>query len=106
MASFTPAGLAGGVTLVTSLRPAVWEVAWRAALEALSPLPQVEVVLPTVQTVFVTTTPTLVTRWVTSITNHGGGIAKVTEKERGCLVCFLIKKGKETLCVCVFFLLL
>lgn len=72
------AGFAGGMTLVTGLGPSVLVVVWRAALKALSLLPQVDVALPTEQTVSVTTTPTLGTRGVTSLTDHGGGVAKVT----------------------------
>lgn len=75
---------------MTGLRPAVLVVVWRAALQALSPLLHIYIVLPTAQTVSVTTTPTLSTRGVTSLANHAGGVAKVAEKERGCLVCGVI----------------
>lgn len=71
---------------MTGLGLAVLVVAWGAAPQAPSPLPQVDVVLPTAQTVSVTSTPTLATGGVTSVTHHGGGVAKVTERERGCLV--------------------
>lgn len=83
----TAAGLAGGVTFVTGLRLDVLVEAWRAALQALSPLPHVDVVLSTAQTVSVTATPAVSTRGVTLLANHGGGVAKVTEKEGGGLVC-------------------
>lgn len=88
---------------MTGLGPAVLVVAWRAALQAFSPLHQVDVTLPTVQTVSVTTTPALATRGVTSFAKHGGGVAKVTEKERGYLLslwCSLMKT-KRRLCVYV-----
>lgn len=71
---------------MTGLGPAVLVEAWGAALQAPSPLSQVDVVLPTAQTVSATSTPALATGGVTSVTHHGGGVAKVTEKERGCLV--------------------
>lgn len=71
---------------MTGLGTAAMVVAGRAALQAPSPLPQVDIAIPTAQTVSVTTTPTLATRGVTSLANHGGGVAKVTEKRRGYLV--------------------
>lgn len=71
---------------MTGFGPTVLVVAWRAALQALPPLPQVDVVLPTAQTVSVTRTPTLAAGGVTPLANHRGGVAKVTEKQRGCLV--------------------
>lgn len=72
------AGLAGRVTLAAGLGPAVQVEARRAALQALSPLPQVDVTRPTAQAVFVTRTPAPATRGVASLTNHGVGVAKVT----------------------------
>lgn len=56
----------------------------RAVLQALSPMLHVDIVLVTAKTVSVTVTPTPVTRGVTLIANHGGGVAIMTEKERGC----------------------
>lgn len=89
---------------MTGVGVAVFVVAWRAALQALSRLPQVDVVVPTAQTVSVTTTPTLVARGVTLVTNHGAGVAKVTEKERGYLFVLLFSvMKKERRLVCVFF---
>lgn len=78
-------------------------VAWRADLQAPSRLPEVDVVLPTAQTVSVTTTPTLAARGVTSLANHGGRVAKVTGKERVISVWFMMfcdEKGEEALRVC------
>lgn len=46
-ASFTAAGLAGGVALVTGLGPPVFVEAWRTAPQALPPLLQVDKVRPT-----------------------------------------------------------
>ena len=81
----TVAALARWVTLVTVVGPFLLVVGWRAALQALSPLPQVDVVLPTTQTVPVTTTRTLATGGVAALADHRGGVAKVTEKESGYL---------------------
>lgn len=80
-ASLTRAGLAGGVTLVAGLGRALLVVAWRAALQALSPLPQVDVLIPTAQTVPVAATPTLAASGVTAIANHGRGVSKVTAEQ-------------------------
>ncbi len=68
---------------MTGLKKAVLVVTLRAALQALSPLPHVDVVLTTAQTVPVAMTPTLAAGGVTSLASHGGFVAKVTEKERG-----------------------
>ena len=68
---------------MTGLRQGVLVVAWRASAQALPLLPQVDVVLPTAQTVSVTMTPTPVAGGVTSLAHHGGSVAKVTEKEKG-----------------------
>lgn len=77
--SFTIASLAGWVTFVTYLRLAVLVEARRAASLALSPVPQEDVVISTAQTVCTTTPPAVFTRGVTSLTDHGGGVAKVTK---------------------------
>lgn len=87
-AAFTAAGLAGGVTPVTGLRPSVFIVAWRASLQALSPLAQVYITVTAAQTVSVTTTPTLATRRVTVIASHGGGVAEITGKQNAYLFSF------------------
>lgn len=84
---FTAAGLAGWVTSETVVGPCVMVVGLRAALQATSPLPQVDIVLPTTQAVSASTTPTLATRGVTALTNPGGGVAEVTLRREGiCLV--------------------
>lgn len=75
------------MTLETGLGMAVFVEARRAALHALSPLPHEHKVLPTAQTLPVATTPALVTRGVTSLASHGGGVAIVTEKKGGSLLC-------------------
>lgn len=79
--SFTVASLAGWVTLVTCLRLAILVEARRAGSLALSPVPHEDVVISTAQTVCMTTTPAVLTRGVTSLTDHGGGVAKVTKEE-------------------------
>lgn len=86
-ASFTPAGLAGGVTLETGLGLAVFVEAGRATPQALSPLPHEDKVLPTAQTLPVAMTPALVTSGVASLASHGRGVAIVTEKKGGSLLC-------------------
>lgn len=96
------------MTLAAGLGPAVQVEARRAALQALSPLPQVDVTRPTAQAVFVTRTPAPATRGVASLTNHGVGVAKVTdrERERGHQFSLLVsaeEKENAILCVCVFF---
>ena len=104
-ASLTVAGLAGGVTPVTGLGPAVMVVAWRAAPQALSRMPQVDVPIPTAPTISVTRTPTLATRGVTALASHVAEVAIVTKKEKGCFVNFFMffnEKGERSRCdVCV-----
>lgn len=79
----TVTSLAGWVTLVTYLRLAVLVETWRAASLALAPVPQEDVVISTAQTVCMSTTPAVLTRGVTLLTDHGGGIAKVTKGRGG-----------------------
>lgn len=71
------------VTLVTVCGPDIFVVPWRAALQALPPWPHVHIALPTVQTVCVATAYTLAAGGVTSLTKHGGLVAKVAEIEGG-----------------------
>lgn len=84
--SFTAAGLAGWMTFETGHRFAVLVEAWRTSLQTLSPPLHEDEFLSTAQTIPVATTPTLVARGVTSLTSHGGGVAKVTEKDGRCLL--------------------
>lgn len=92
----TAAGLAGWMTLVAGLGPAVLVVACRAALQALSLLLEVHMVPPAAQTICIPTTPALAARRVTVLANHGGFIAEVTEKREGYqLSLFFLAKGRE-----------
>lgn len=83
------------MTFVTSPGPLCQiEIGW-AASQALVPLLHQDEILPTAQAVLVAATPTLVTGGVAPLANHGGGVAKVTEKWRGTLV----RIDEETLSV-------
>lgn len=70
------------MTPATGLGPAVFVVIRRAAVQAPSPLPQVQEALPTAQTFPAATTRTLAAGGVTALTNPAGGVAEVTDRER------------------------
>lgn len=67
---------------MTVCGPVVFMVSWRAAPQTLSRLPHVHVALPAAQAMSVTTAYTLAAGGVTSLTKHGGQVAKVAEIER------------------------
>lgn len=97
----TTAGLAGRVALVTGCGPLVFVVPWRTCLQALHPLSQVDKAFPAIQTVSATRTPTLVAGRVTSLTNHGGHVSKVTEKKREYPINGLAVKHLKVSLICV-----
>ena len=94
-AFFTAAGPAGWVTPDAVLGPAVLVVAMRATVQALSPLPQVDVASPTSQTVSVTRTRTPAARGITAPAHPGVGVAKVPEKEREYLFSLRLSSTKK-----------